>query len=737
MTPDDPELVEVTPLPGCVAGAVVWRQRGQLQVTVVVKAAFAFAPEAEMTVVDPQELIRADVHLGDDPARSARLTSDLGPLLPRADVLFTGDAHALDGPVRSLPLRLAVLAEGHVLLDKRIVARDKARFTTMPIVYERASTGSDPSENPAGVTALAATVVGLVDPTRPAGFGPIPGAWPARQRRLGPTPPQALEGPIAEIPDAFDWSYFQAAPIDQQIEVLRGDEWIVLEGLHRSLPRLRTRLPGARGAARIHGLAAFGVPEGQRLELRADTLRIDGDQERCSLVFRQSFPIPDEAALAEASIVAGVERAGAPTAWPAPPPERRRPVPPAPRLLAGPLAALRSAPVPSRDPTLTLGGDEEGSAPTRRMVLPFMRGQSSAAVEEGGSAQPSHPHAPRPRTSTGDGGSRASRPAAASDAPSTAVSGETLEMRPGQHALAGSGPALPFRAPPATPAPSFDPEPALFATTLAIATGGASAPDAVLPFASEPAPAAPAPGGPLDAGRTPAAPVPGAPWSAARASRAPEPFGSATLDLRPAPSRQVEPAPAEHRVAAVSTKAPARDPPAQRVVPVHDGGSAGSAPKPPVAPAAAPPAPAKPLGVEEYAAIAAEIAELHVSRREVLHAHGLSEARWAQVEREQTQALANELRRGEHALADAYDDAYVAAWEARRGPLDVGDYAQLTLATERGALGPVLEALSIQRTLWSRLKRVYGRRMAADPAFAAGVHKATEEQRAGGAAGPS
>src|SRR6202012_2423908 len=103
-------------------------------------------------------------------------------------------------------------------------------------------------------------------------------------RLLGGVSRRTLEAPILEIPEGFDWSFFQTAPLDQRTELLRGDEWIILEGLHPSLPQFRTRLPGARGVARIHGLSAFGVNEGTYLDLYLDTLRVDGWEQRCSLV---------------------------------------------------------------------------------------------------------------------------------------------------------------------------------------------------------------------------------------------------------------------------------------------------------------------------------------------------------------------------------------------------------------------------------------------------------------------
>ncbi|XXX76491.1 DUF2169 domain-containing protein [Sorangium sp. So ce134] len=308
---------------------MAWRSRGELRITVIVKTTFAFAPDAEMPRVEPQKILHGEVHHGNNPGRSVKLTSDLAPRLDQADVLFTGHAHAPPpgAPVHSLPVRLTISDEDGVLLDKELLVQDTAGFQRMPIVYERALRGESDQENFLGVQATGdpsspeANIIDPLHPARAAGFGPIARAWPARKRLLGATPRKALDAPIAEIPDAFTWTYFQAAPPDQRMRHLRGGEWIELQGLHPTLPRLRTRLPEARGRARIHGLSAFGVSEGQPLDLSADTLRIDGDEQRCTVVFRGSFAVPDEAALAAAAIVAGVELAGEPLEWPERPAE--------------------------------------------------------------------------------------------------------------------------------------------------------------------------------------------------------------------------------------------------------------------------------------------------------------------------------------------------------------------------------------------------------------------------------
>ncbi|WP_437755373.1 DUF2169 family type VI secretion system accessory protein [Sorangium sp. So ce1389] len=460
---------QVTPLDGAAATAVAWRSQGQLRVTVIVKATFAFAGDAEMPRVEPQPVLPGEVHHGNNPGRSVRLTSDLAPHLDRADVLFTGHAHAPPpgAPVRSLPVRLVISDEGGVVLDKELLVQDRAGFQRMPLVYERALRGENDQENFLGVRATGdpadpeANIIDPLQPTRAAGFGPIARAWPARKRLLGATPRKALDAPIAEIPDAFDWSYFQAAPPDQRVRHLRGGEWIELHGLHPTAPRLRMQLPEARGRARIHGLSAFGVGEGQPLDLTADTLRIDGDEQRCTVVFRGSFPVPDEAALAAVAIVAGVELPGEPLAWPERPPERGAAArDPAGAGAAGGrargadddgLGATQAAPgAGGRTMSLAEGAVAAGALAWAAAV-PFRPG--AAADELAGHAAGSG--APGPRLDTG------TVSISFSDDGPEASPAVTMALLPEQDDSAAEQPALPFHpAPPgAAPHPSPHPSP--------------------------------------------------------------------------------------------------------------------------------------------------------------------------------------------------------------------------------------------------------------------------------------
>ena len=471
----------MTALPGAAVTAVSWRARRQLQVTVIAKATFAFAPDGDMPCVDPQPILREEAHHNKNPTRSIRLTTDLAPYLARADVVFTGHAHAPPGaPTRELAVRVAVFDRERARMDKTLVVRDPAGFQRLPMMYERTFGGIGFADNPFGVgfnlDSEAPNIFDPAQPQRPACFAPLGRAFPPRKRLLGTTARALLDGKIAEIPDDFDWSYYQAAPPDQRAEHLKGGEWVVLEGLHPTHPGLRTRLPDARGFARVHGLARFGVADGQILELIADTLRIDGDEQRCTVVWRRSFPVYAEEALAALRIVAGVEVAGAALRWPevsAPEAERRSPhvlSPPLPDKGAHDSTMIWTDELEEVEPesshplagTMVVDSDPPVTA-TPTTVLPFIKGEASAL------AQPS-PRRNPPRES-----------------PFSETLAEHFDEAP-----AAQRSVLPFAQKPASA-----PQPAAVIAPLPVAAAPAPAP---APAAAAPAPppaaAAPAPASP-------------------------------------------------------------------------------------------------------------------------------------------------------------------------------------------------------------------------------------------------
>src|SRR5262249_26112662 len=126
--------------------------------------------------------------------------------------------------------------------------------------------------------------------------------------------------------------------------------------------------------------------EGQPMGLHADTLRIDGDEETCTVTFRGTFPVTDEAALAAVRMVLGVELPGQPIPWPEPTWLTARPAlsdPPTGDVLSiedfeashgdvlrGTMAASPDeAPPPKAPNPLPFRGSVEGPSPLRQASM--------------------------------------------------------------------------------------------------------------------------------------------------------------------------------------------------------------------------------------------------------------------------------------------------------------------------------------------------------------------------------
>ncbi len=334
----------ITALPGVACGAVRWRTAGKHWASVFVKTTFELVNGGLAQLVAPQAIAAADRCRA--PSGCLEEANDIAPYLPSAGVTLTGHAWAPGGrPATTAAVRLAVARE-KPLLDKTLhVFGDRAPSTTsaqpflkMPLVYERAYGGPTSPENPAG--SAAPNLVDPVDARRLAGFGPIAGRWPARARLLGRVDPRALDAADLEVPEGIDWRWFHAAPLDQQVALLRGDEWIVLDGMHPTLPRVQTRLPSAVARARWQKRGPGGADSMLPVELCADTLILDADRLLASIVWRGRFEL---ARAEDAQIVAGVELPGKPIAWPAPPP-RSIPAPAAPTARRDHLMSTVDAP---------------------------------------------------------------------------------------------------------------------------------------------------------------------------------------------------------------------------------------------------------------------------------------------------------------------------------------------------------------------------------------------------------
>jgi uncharacterized protein YjbI with pentapeptide repeats len=343
--------LEIAALAPLSVGTLVWRDAaGVLQLTVIAKGTFEIRPDHRARVVDPYPLF-GDLYFEENEGRSLRVASDYVPRKPKVDVLFTGAAYAPVGErVTHRSVRLAMAVAGKALFDKKLLAvgsreRDKSgtptppqAFVYLPLRWELAYGGAASRANPIGVgedpgDQRLPSIVDPNNPKRAAGLGPVPPSWLVRQEALAGADAAALfAGPVPTLRAGID-AYFNSAPADQQLATLRGDESVLMSGLHPAIAEMTWRLPGVRAHAVLD-------LRGSRREvpLEADTLWIEGEMLRCAVTWRGSIALDaaDAAGLDSARLMATLAKLDASPSW-----ERRTAARP-----EGPAMLGLSAPVP-------------------------------------------------------------------------------------------------------------------------------------------------------------------------------------------------------------------------------------------------------------------------------------------------------------------------------------------------------------------------------------------------------
>lgn len=368
----------------------LFRHRGSLHLTVVVKARFAYTPGGAATILPAPAMVLRDRNYGRSAHRSVGAASDLAPRLPRAQVTLFGHAYAPPGELAVAGAVRLVVGRKGPLLDKTLhvlgdsIEGARQPYQKMRVTYERALRSD---ENPVGISVEDGlpTIVDPARPLAPAGFGPISLYWPARRDLLGALDRGELDRAIPDFPEDFDWSYFQSAPADQRLDALVGDEWILIDGMHPVLSRVRFELPSAAAAARLTLAGSAAVA----LDLTLDTVVIDADLQSFDLAFRGSAPLAiDESELGRVSVVAGLALPGVHLIWPraelaAPIPGAPRSSPPtAPRFNAPPLEPLVDRPVAARPTAEVVSHEVTITSDEISFALPY------AAPELPGASQP-------------------------------------------------------------------------------------------------------------------------------------------------------------------------------------------------------------------------------------------------------------------------------------------------------------------------------------------------------------
>jgi hypothetical protein len=297
---------------------------------VAVKGTFTIPTKGqELQLADEQlPLVDADTFSG-EPGFSAPIDeADYAPFKPRCDVLLRGSAYAPGGrPAQRVPvaLRVGALAKTFNVVGPRVWTRGMAAltpsepefFTVMPISYDNAFGGIDASDpdkpryfaaNHAGkgfhVHLDLNRVVGQPLPNteeidnpvtnprasyRPMAFGPIGRSWDPRPKYAGTYDKDWQENVFPFLPHDFQEEYYQSAPPDQQMPCLAGGEQVSLHNLTAE-GRVDFMLPRLALPISVHRRDNASI-DGELLAVNIDTIRLESDARRFSLVWRAHCPL--------------------------------------------------------------------------------------------------------------------------------------------------------------------------------------------------------------------------------------------------------------------------------------------------------------------------------------------------------------------------------------------------------------------------------------------------------------
>ena len=154
--------------------------------------------------------------------------------------------------------------------------------------------------------------------------------------------------------------------------------------------------------------------------------------------------------------------------------------------------------------------------------------------------------------------------------------------------------------------------------------------------------------------------------------------------------------------------------------------------RPPAQPEAAPELVLDDYPPERCGAIAARVASDPAAAADVLRAESLDEERWKRVHEHWLGHIQEAVARSRKKPQADYDAAFVAAVEARRGPITIKEYSTLAEAAERGAVAGALADLSMPEGAWPHVHRAWIGRLVKDVALGRQVRAAIDAVRAGG-----
>ena len=258
--------------------------------TLIAKATYILKPGQPPIPLPKQPFPTGDEFYPDDEEKSGppRYESDFAYFKPKADLLLVGTCHPPGG--KPIPVCQATFQVGNKTgkltvagdrrWEKKLLSRSATApqpFRSMAMRYENSYGGPGYVANPIGkgheplrggqgqeiwqlpnIENPAQLIQNPKDRPFPAGFAPLSAKWHTRAGKLGSYGGSYRKTRWPWFPVDFDFSYFNAAAPDMQVEgFLRGDEPLLFENLHPEHAKYESRLPGVRGIFDIGQLPDF------------------------------------------------------------------------------------------------------------------------------------------------------------------------------------------------------------------------------------------------------------------------------------------------------------------------------------------------------------------------------------------------------------------------------------------------------------------------------------------------
>ncbi len=719
------EIIRLCPF---TVATVLWGEHPKgHRLTICVKGTFVLSHRADATIAPNQDAVHGDISWDHNPQASLFAASDFVPFKPKLDVIFSGRIFTPGGtPLDSLTPRLQV---GHLRKSLRVLGprvwmdgdaglapSAPERFIAAPLRYELAAmTG----ENQTGIQQIGSVgwpLPRIESVDEPAGkvytpgFGPLPIRWRAERHALteaGYAFVRRTRSQHAIAPENFPFSAFNSAPEEQQLDEIEAAPTIVLEHLGRKHARLESRLPTIRPRVFVKPHGSSSTDE---VDMRLDTIFIDGVRMVAVLSWRGSIPVTDVETVGLSKIVIAAE---------------------SPEMMVSP-EDIESPPFNYEDmpSTAVLPRPFEGEAPDDEgyTLLP------AKPARQGVSEQPASPQRASQPTTSQSGERRIEARA------SNAIVGKVMQA-PNEiveRVSFGHFSDAPLTIPDASPFAAdqgiWEPQ-ADWRTPVDDAAGPKTPRTGTVPGATsdaapttartgagvggvEEAPATRRPGGPDTV-------APGTP----RAGTLPPPNTLPThvivavrSDRRPmevsastdrAHSRDYNADNGSISVTAVSSAKPT----SMKVEAVRSSGRSTSSI----------PMMAMPLAdipIEVCATVAARIERRPNEHTEILQGMGLSISMYHAADRTWIAAMRAETEQGRSDLRAIYDRCYVAQLEMERGSFEVIDYVRLMIGVEHGDLDQVLVEFDVPQTALVRIERVWRERMTTEPSIAIHVRQA-------------